>query len=179
MPDNVTITLDRVGDIEKAVRELARVRVLVGIPQDAAYRSGKDGNLVRTGNIDNATLGYIHERGSPIRGIPARPFLFPGVENSRDQWQPHMAAAARAAFEGKTAAMDQSLTRAGLVAVAAVKMRIRSNIPPPLAMATVRARRRRSPGSSYRRKATTPQQAIALIDTAQMINALTSVVERR
>jgi hypothetical protein len=171
MASNVHVTQDHVADIEKAIRELARVRVLVGIPQVNGPR--------REGHIDNATLGYIHERGSPIRHIPERPFLFPGVENSRDQWTPHMVAAARAAFEGKLPQMNQSLTRAGLVAVAAVKMRIRSNIPPPLAQATITARRRRSPGSSYRRKAKTPSQAVALIDTAQMINAITSVVERR
>jgi hypothetical protein len=171
MVSTVRVTEDHVADVEKAIRELARVRVLVGIPAANATR--------RTGHVDNVMLGYIHERGSPIRHIPARPFLFPGVENSRDQWTPHMAAAAKAAFEGKSAAMNQSLTRAGLVAVAAVKMRIRSNIPPPLAQATIAARRRRSAGSSYRRKATTPEMAVALIDTAQLINSLTSVVERR
>ena len=179
MAGRLKITQDNIGNIGAALRDLASARVLVGIPQDAPYRSGKDGNLVRTGNIDNARLGYIHEFGSPVRRIPARPFLFPGVRGSQDQWMPHLEAAAVAALEGKPGQMNKSLYRAGIVAMSAVKKHIRAGIPPPLALATVMARRRRSPGSKYRRKATTPAQVIPLIDTAQMINSITFVVEKR
>lgn len=155
--------------VAKAIKELAGKRLLVGIPQDKDPRPGEP--------IGNAGLGFIHEFGSPAVNIPPRPFLIPGVESAMPQITRELRAAAVAALDGKSA--DQGLGRAGIIAVRTVQARIAAGIPPPLAPATVARRRIRTPGSSYRRRATTPADVIPLIDTGQMLRSITWVIRRR
>lgn len=173
MPDPASfkVTLDRTSELTEALRKLALSKVMVGIPEDTATRTG--GELV-----NNATLGYIHEHGSPINNVPPRPWLQPGVAGSKDQWSEYLKQAGQLALEGKTASVDKALQAAGITAVSAVKARITAGIPPPLAPATVAARRRRSKGSSYRRKASTSSDVTPLIDTAQMLNSITYVIRK-
>jgi hypothetical protein len=172
-------------DVVSALRDLAKVRVLVGIPSDSTASD-------RT--ISNATIGYIQEFGSPARNIPARAHLVPGVEGSQDQWIKYMEQAAKAALEGNSGVMDQALNAAGQTAVSAVKKVITAKIPPPLQPATVAARRRhrgpkgRAARAAYRQfhakfeagTATMAESsATPLVDTGQYINSITYVVGRR
>src|SRR5882724_12416208 len=71
----VDVTVDKVKEVQLAIRALANTRVMVGIPSDKAARKGK---------INNAQLGYIHEFGAPEVNIPPRPFLVPGVQGAQD-----------------------------------------------------------------------------------------------
>jgi hypothetical protein len=151
-------------NILKALKKLGSTKVLVGIPS---------GSNRKEGPIDNATLGFIHERGSPAQNIPKRPFLVPGVENSRDQWQPYLRAAATAALRGDDTSMTSALESAGAAARDAVKMRIIEKIPPPVTEQTVR--RSRSAG----RRAGEVSGATPLVDTAQLLNSITYAVEDR
>ena len=64
---------------------------------------------------------------------------------------------------------------AGQSAATAAQTRIREGIAPPLAQATVTARRRRSKGAKYRRKATSPSEVTPLIDTGQLLRSITYV----
>ena len=59
----------------KELDALAQKRVLVGVPEDADSR-GEEGYKTPIGN---AALAYIHDNGSPRQGIPARPFMQPGI----------------------------------------------------------------------------------------------------
>jgi len=151
-------------ELQKAVERLTKSHVLVGIPSTPRTE----------GPIDNATLGWIHETGSPAANIPARPFLRPGVEESKDQWIPYMRQAAEAAITGDEGTMTNALNAVGTTAVSAVKNTITAKIPPPLQPATVRARRR------YRATPATAADiagATPLVDTAQMINSITYVIK--
>lgn len=182
-PKNLTVLLDRTSELTEALRKLADSKVMVGIPSDderAGAPGAASGSDARRGGdvMTNAALGYIHEHGSPAQGIPARPFLDPGVRNSRDRWLPYMQQAGQLAVDGKSAAVDRALHAAGTTAVSAVKATITAKIPPPLRPATVAARRRRSRGSKYRRLATKPDDTTPLIDTTQLLNSITYVVRR-
>jgi len=151
-------------EIIASINRLANTRVLIGIPS-TARRSDS--------SIDNATLGYIHEHGSPARNIPARPFLRPGVTTSRPEWERYLQQAAQAAVNGNDSVMDKALNAAGQTAVSAVKLTITSKIPPPLKPATVRGRRR------YRGHPATAADiagATPLVDTGQLLNSITYVV---
>jgi hypothetical protein len=160
--------------VAAAMKVLGKTRVLVGIPMEHDPRQGEP--------LGNASIGYVHEFGSPARNTPARPFLRPGVRGSREEWVAHLKRAAQAALKAgnptaAAAAVTAELTKAGIVAVNAVRKHIQAGIPPPLSPITVARRQRRSPGSSYRRKALSPADVTPLIDTGEMLRSITFVLE--
>jgi hypothetical protein len=167
-----TIRVDTTREVTAAIRELAGARVLVGIPAKNDGRPAPD-------KIGNAALGYIHEFGSPINNIPPRPFLYPGVRYSQKDWEPYLQQAAEAALSGNRELVLRLLGSAGIKASNAVKMRIQAGIPPPLKRATIMARRRRSKGSAYRRKAIAMSETTPLYDTGNMLRAITWIVTGR
>lgn len=151
------VTKDNVDSMLAAVKAMANQRVLVGVPSEEAPRRGEP--------LNNATLAYIHENGSPARNIPARPFLKVGVESAKPKLLSTLKAYAKQAFTNK-AAIEQGLNAAGLVAQSAVKNRIRSGEGfAPLKPGTLAARRRKGA------KGTKP-----LIRTGQLLNSITYVV---
>jgi hypothetical protein len=158
-------------DIEAAIRRLASKRLYIGIPQERDPRPGDP--------IGNASLGYIHELGSPARNIPARPHLVPGVTAALPAITQRLEEGARAALAGDIAGVDRAFELAGMEGVNSVRLTIQAGIPPPLKPETVAARRVRSPGSRYRRRATTPADVTPLIDTGAYLAAHTYVVRER
>lgn len=151
---------------DEAIKTLLKKKLLVGIPAANNQRQGEA--------VGNVLLGYVHEFGSPARNIPARPFLVPGINAAMDQVKGYMEQAALKAFIGEP--FDQELGSAGQAAVNSVQGRIRAGIPPPLLPATVRARQRRSTGSTYRRAAKSPGDTTPLIDTASLLESITWVI---
>lgn len=148
----VIIEEDNSKQLLAAIDELTHLSVLVGIPADSAERSGSS-------RINNATIGYIQETGSPINNIPARPFLLPGVKNSVDKWMPQMEAAGRLALSGKGSPQG-NLEKAGTIAATAVQKMIKDGLQPPLAESTVIARRLRRDDIHYRVR----MQIVALVE---------------
>lgn len=179
-PPNFKITVDRTGELTAALRRLAGTAVMVGIPSDSEQPhrgtgAGPVGTEKRNNDvIGNATLGYIFENGSPAANIPARPWLAPPIRESQDKWGDYLKQAASHAFAGDIAAMERALHAAGITAVSAVKAHITAGIPPPLAQATIDARRRRASS----RKATGAQDVTPLVDTAQFLNAISYVLRK-
>lgn len=167
MPDNFKILSDKTKEIQKALRDLADSQVMVGIPDTADGRSAGAA-------IGNAALGYLHETGSPANNIPPRPFLQPGVNESKDKWLAYLKQAGELAMEGKASAVDKALHAAGITAVTAVKARITAGIPPPLKPATVAARQRRTKS----RQANSAADVTPLIDTGQLLASITYVVRK-
>jgi hypothetical protein len=165
MQSGVEVTVDNLKKISEALKALGSNKVLVGIPQENDPRSGSP--------IGNASLGYIHELGSPAQNIPSRPFLVPGVTKSKDQWVKKLEQAAHDAMAGDAALMKRHLGEAGQIAVNAVTRTIQEGIPPPLQPSTVMRRRIRTPGSRYRRQATTSSDTVPLIDTGAMLRSIT------
>ena len=163
-------TNDLSANIAQALRALSRRRVLVGVP--AANNQRTDGK------IGNAALAYIHNYGAPEANIPARPFMEPGIEDAQPAIKTAFEYATRAALQGNVEKVDANLDIAGTKAVNAIHARIQAGIPPPLKPATVAARRRRSKGSAYRRKATSASDTTPLIDTGELLKSITYVVEK-
>lgn len=158
----VTVTLDKVAHVLEGVRLLTSQQVMVGFP-------GDDPKVARTGEksagLNNAALGYIHEKGAPEANIPARPFLEPGIKAVQNETIDGLKKAGEFALQGRVEAVGRQLHRVGLRAVNSVRAVINAGVPPPLKPSTLAGRRRRG------RKGTVP-----LIDTGQLRNAITYVI---
>lgn len=170
-------TTDNFGELLKALRLLSRTTVLVGVPSDDEEKFGATSENQRTDvDITNAQIGYINEFGAPEVNIPPRPHLIPGVEQAMPEITRRLRAAGDAAFAARPMAATKNFHAAGLTAQASVRNVIARGIPPPLAPATVAARRRRSAGSTYRRKAATASDVTPLIDTGDYVGSISYVV---
>lgn len=178
----VQLLIDKRADVVKAIRELSKKQILVGIPQEKATRKGG-------GKVSNAVIGYISEFGSPKHNIPARPFLVPTIKGMKADIVNGMGLAGAAAVEGQRAKMNSILNSLGLKAVAEVKKTITSKIPPPLAHATVLARLRRTQAGRnrmgrMRKKGINFYQwgsanLTPLVDTSDFYNSITYVIRDR
>lgn len=162
----IIMTVDQLGRVVKNIKQLADDRVLVGIPSTEAERNPDpaDGAV---SPYNNAQLGYLHENGSPVANIPARPFLIPGVEEAKPKYTRRLKAAAGAALDGDEQRVDRNLHAAGLETQAAVRGRITEGPFVPLAESTLARRRARG------RTGEKP-----LIDTGQLRNSINYVVEK-
>ncbi len=179
----VKITKDMVDDVLKAVRDLTKSEILVGIPGENAGREPTPGEP--PGSITNVELGYIHEFGSPAQNIPARPFLIPGVEGALPDLLPRLQRAGRAAldFEARTAVTGR-LINIGLAAAKAVQMKITDGPFVPISDRTKMGRLTRK--ESYKNASEKRKRAMMLkwmggdfkplIDTGAMRAAVTSVI---
>ena len=178
----VVVTINRVTEVAKAIQELTEMRVLVGIP---AEKVGRD-----SGEINNASLLYIHEHGAPEINLPAREVLGPTIQDNKAMVATDFRAAAIAAFEGKPTTMRQIAGRLGQKVADLCRKRIQSHIPPPLKESTVLARTRRTARykkakpatrAKMREAATTPSamaDAVPLFDTGQLSRAITWVIRK-
>lgn len=152
------VTKDKVTATLKSIHLLVRQDVLVGIPQSSDARPAGS-------PITNAEIGYIQEFGAPGANIPARPHLVPAVEGAEKKIGEQLKKGAKAACEGDRQGVINALTAAGLVGEMAVKAKITSVLPPPLAASTIAARKSRG------RTGTVP-----LIDTGEYRNRITHVI---
>lgn len=187
---------DNTKKLFRALDELARHDVLVGVPSEESPRE--------SGGISNAALAYIHDVGSPAANIPARPFMRPGIRDAQKQIVALFAKAGRAALEGDARGIDAALHSAGVIASMAIKKRINAGPPPPLKLSTIKARaragnqgareylafmdwpqdmRRAAREAKYQengRSIAAPMgTAKALVVTGQMRNAVTYIVRRK
>lgn len=182
MKSGVSVTRDEVRSLRRALAALGNFAVMVGVPSDSEqpHEGAGVGTDARSGTaMDNATLAYIHEVGSPAANIPARPFLVPGVASAQAAIQGRLRDAGEAALGGDLPRVMKNLHAAGLTAQSAVRNRIRSKIPPPLAASTIARRRRRTSGGKYKRKAVVAADVTPLIDTGQLLNSISYVIRRK
>lgn len=158
--NGLKVMLDNFAKLSEGVALLAELRVCVGIPDTGDDRKEK--------TIGNAALLYIHENGAPEVGIPARPTLKPGVQNAKAEINRRLGLAGQAALDGKPQSVRNQFAAAGTAGASAVKAMINSNVQPPLAEATLAARKRRK-----------IKRTNTLVDTGQMRNAVTYVVREK
>lgn len=160
MKTGVQITKDQVDKVLRQIQRMTDKELLVGIPADEASRND--------GSVTNPMLGFLHEHGSPLQNIPARPFLVPGAERSTPKAAKALKPYATKSLTGE-ADIEQGLEAAGLVMQAGVKNYMRSSEGmAPLAPATIAARQ----AKGY--KGTKP-----LIRTAQLLNSINYVIRKR
>lgn len=159
---SVTVTKDATAALERAVRDLVKNQVLVGVPAEGASRQPEEGEKSAP---TNAQIGYWMEYGAPEANIPARPHLMPGIERAQDAITARLARTGEAALTGSREAVDQGLNAVGLVAQNAVRREVTDGAFAPLAKRTIQ--RRQAKG----RTGTKP-----LIDTGQYRRSLTYVI---
>ena len=171
MKPGMHLVKDRLPQLAAGVASLTSLDVLVGVPAETAMR-GSD-------PINNAVIGYLNERGSPGSNLPARPHLFPGIRKAKTNYLKYFRQAIAAALKGDKTLVARCLAAAGMVASNEVKSIIRAGLEPPLKASTIKKRQRRSPGSRYRRKATTASQVVPLIDTGAYLRSITYVLRMK
>lgn len=111
----VTVANDRTKELLESLRKLSSVDVLVGIPEEESSREG--------GKVTNAELAFIHSEGSPLNGIPPRPFIEPAIEDSENSEiiSVELRKAGESALEGNIDKMTRYLVRAGMQGQNAVR----------------------------------------------------------
>ena len=154
------LKFDGLPDLLRNLKKLQKQEVLVGVPSDHTNR--QDENEV----LNNASLLYIHEHGSPASNLPARPVMGPGIKGAKEKLAERLGKAAKYALDKDKQRMTQQLNIVGLLAQNAVRAKINSGVEPALAASTIAARQRRG------RTGTVP-----LIDTGQLRNSITYVVK--
>lgn len=173
-----------IANVQKALAQLARTDVLVGIPQERASRPGQP--------VNNAELLYIHTHGSPIRHIPPRAVIEPAINapGNKEVITRELGDAAAAALDQKPAECIKFLRRAGLAGSNASKAWFTDsrNGWPPNARSTVLAKLRRLKGKAHEDAmtriadmdyiGTIPDVNTVLVDTGDMRRAITFVVRQ-
>jgi hypothetical protein len=175
----LTVTTDILAEVVRSINNLVKKDVLVGIPDTTTSRD--DGEP-----LNNATLGYIHENGSPAKNIPARPFLVPGVEDAQERIEQRLNKAVKAALGNQRRKSDDELEAAGMIARDSVKRKINSGDFAPLTEATLRARAAKGRKGAKaelasRAAGNAPDNSNArpLIDRGQLRNSINYVVRNK
>ncbi|MDR1979771.1 MAG: hypothetical protein LBQ42_13630 [Synergistaceae bacterium] len=161
MPDAAVQIAQLADRIRDSLKKLGDRRVLVGIPESKAARDGS--------SLNNAYLAAIHENGSAVRGIPARPFLHPGVYKAQEKVIKILEKACVDAVKESFYDPQKALDSAGLIAETSVRGMFTDNDWPPNAPSTRRAKNRKhgeNPDSDV-----TP-----LIDTGQLRKSISYVI---
>lgn len=167
MTTAIRLVTDHTDAFMRGVKLLEKEQVLVGVPAEKAPRDAQE---AKGRTINNAALAYIHNFGSPGQNIPPRPFMDPGITNVKDEITARMQKAGEAALDGRADTVRNNFEAVGLIAATSVKLKIREGPFQPLKPATIRARQRRA------KKALSASEIRPLIDTAQMLNAMTYVI---
>lgn len=166
------------------LEKLATTEVLVGFPQDTSERT--DDSVAA--KVTNATIAYAMDHGMPERNVPARPFMYPGMESAIPQVTDKLRQMATAVSQQRYTAVDQGWHQVGLIAATAIKMKINEGIPPPLADSTLRDRLARHPSRQGERRELANRaeggspgmtDAKPLVDTGQLRNAVNYTIRMR
>lgn len=177
-----TIVQDHMAKVLRDIRNLVKREVMVGVP------SNKVGRLEKGETINNATIGYIMEYGSPAKNIPPRPHLIPGIAAAKPAIIERFEKAAQAALQGDVAETDRQLSAAGMLAASSVKALITAGLSPALADATLASRVRRNRAAkgaaaelARRAQGAAPASDLAkpLIESGQYRNSITYVLKKK
>lgn len=129
--------IDNSVKIFNALDFLEKTDLLVGIPENKTER--------KSGEPTNAQLAYIHENGSPLKKIPARPFLRPSIEANKDEIAESYSRTIPAALDGNKNEVEKILNQTGALAsgMASDWFTDSRNNWSPLAPSTILARARK------------------------------------
>ena len=148
--------------LAKAIKEIEKKRLAVGWNANAKYPNGT--------NV--AEVAATQEFGSPARRIPPRPFMRPAIAHNKAKWFKSLNMSYKMIVTGKSG-LNNALEMVGLQVAGDIRVSIRDVTTPPLAKATVQARRNRlKHGEGISSTISKP-----LIDTGVMIGSITSEVQ--
>lgn len=122
--------------LEQLIDALAKKALYVGIAKDSSGDKREDDGP------NNHLLGYVHEFGSPINNIPARPFLVPGVKRQQVFITSKLKDAMRLALGGDARGCDRILEQLALSTAAGVRDYMSVANFEPLKPATIKYRNR-------------------------------------
>jgi hypothetical protein len=177
-----SIVLNKLPGLLASMGKLSKQELLVGVPKEKTARTDEKVSM------NNATLAYIHDNGSPAQNIPARPFMRPGIEAASGQVAQRFKAAAKQAIHGETGGAKSNLNAAGLIAQSSIKAIINAGIAPALSDATLRARIRNKTAVkgakmelASRAAGNAPgiSDAKPLVATAQMRNSISYILREK
>jgi len=163
MKNAARMVLNNFPTLRASLKNL-RSDVLVGVPSDKSVRKVEESGSP----MNNATIAYIQDNGSPAANIPARPFMQPGIKAVKPKIATSLQHGARGALQGDKDAVEKGLNVAGLAAQASIRSMINEGIPPPLSSLTIASRKARG------RTGTKP-----LVDTGQLRNSINYVVRKK
>ncbi len=136
MPINpVQKITDHWEGVKDNLESIKDFNVFVGVPNETTGRSD-------TTVVNNATIAYINDNGSPAMGIPARPFMRPGIKDAQDVIKEALKRGMDGLLKGDVGSIERALMRVGLIAQRSIISKIVEGIPPPLAISTLKARAR-------------------------------------
>ena len=168
-------TQENTSLIDDTIMKLLKKEVLVGVPENEDVRE--------EGEMGNAALAYIHDNGSPVAGIPARPFMTPVIRNAQDRINTHFLASVKAQIENKPKIATEHLEKAGMIAQNSIRKVINEGEGfAPLKRSTKlgRLRRRKSAESwSEEKREEVMESFHPLVDTGQLRDSITYQVVRK
>ena len=167
MKNAAKLLINNLPKLKVALAILTSDEVLVGVPAEAPDRKPKAGEPSTP--LNNATIAYLMDKGSPANNVPARPFMEPGIQDCKDKVVKVYKVAAKGALGQEGAeGINKAFHTSGLIAQAAIRNKINSGIAPALSERTLAARRKRG------RTGTVP-----LVDTGQLRNSISYVIRRK
>lgn len=134
-----------------------------GVALAVGIQGPEAGAIHPDGELDNVTLGLIHEFGAPAAGIPVRSWLRAAFDFNEARWIAQAAIIAEKVYDTTPAQPGRALGIMGEVVVSDIKRRFAQGIPPPLKQTTIDRK-----GSSK-----------PLIDTGALRDSITWTVRRR
>jgi hypothetical protein len=147
---------DRTAQIISRIKGLREYGLHVGIFEEP-LREGS--------NLNNAEIANILENGGP--NLPARPFIQPGLAESRAMWLEHLKEAGAAILDGNKRRAKNQIHAAGQAAVNGIQNKILTGPFAPLSAKYVQRSRWRRPG-----RPSTGRTGIPLLDTGQLFNSI-------
>lgn len=158
----IKVRKDRLREIKKKLKELAKYDLLVGVPQEKSERKQNVQGEEASEPITNAELMFIHSNGSPARNIPKRPTIEPTIEENQKTISEKFKKIAQSMLDNKSDGKEE-LEKLGIWVVNKIKARFGSDELAPLKEATIKAKGSDRP----------------LIDTGQLRNSVTYIVRNK
>jgi len=152
----------------KRISEIGRMDHLftkVGFPENAEVGEAKrkgSGHTRKDNMSEIIQIAAVHEFGAPKRNIPERPFVRASLDENFQELQEFKKKQAHLVISGTQTAMV-GIAKIGEWLTNKMKIKINSNIPPPLQQRTIDRKK----------------SSRTLIDTAQMLNSVQHVEEYR
>lgn len=147
----VVKTTDKDLGLKKIIKELKKLEskpfIKVGWPSESSKSTNEHKNAE---GFTVVMIAIVHEFGAPSAGIPERSMIRAAHDEFTNEWNKATAILVAKIYMGRTT-VENALDILGLLLVKDIKKRMVEGIPPQLAI----------------------REGTALIDTAQMLNALT------